>query len=108
MNDNERWVRGRWKRQLIDGHYYTVFIEDKDANEVFANATGGMLLRCNDPWPRTVVSYFEEDCDCPGGWNIEKEDIGRILACVNACRGLSTEWLEKHHLGDWVERGARE
>lgn len=38
------------------------------------------------------------------GTGFTKEEAERIVACVNACRGLTTEWLENHHIARAPDR----
>jgi len=47
-----------------------------------------------------VVSNRGHICEMMGpfGYDVNKANARRIVACVNACEGIETSWLEKHKL----------
>lgn len=63
-----------------------------------------------EPWAEDAVGFGVRDATGRDIWlidDIDPEDRRRIVACVNACAGLSTEALEAGHLAKALEAAKR-
>ncbi len=65
-----------------------------------------------EPWKRANGTYVEDTAiEDSEGWrlacDVDPKNARRIVACVNACAGLSTEALESGALAELLETAKR-
>lgn len=94
----EPWVIGGWHRHQEGHKLYYVFREDPEAGEVHSGVTDGTKVHCSDFYRGrgtgveviSMTGEYPEDAYL----DLSDADVRRIVACVNACRGFDTEYLE--------------
>lgn len=92
----EPWVKGCWEAKNVGRKLYYEFTDRPEAAfrepEVWSGVSLGDRRHCSEKElgsPVVCPDYNES-----GVW-INEADLDRAIVCVNACRGIPTEDLER-------------
>lgn len=104
----EPWIAGCWEREQV-GHavFYVFRTKPQDVHserEVFSGVKDGDRVHCSE-WRKNKVSG-ECVIGLEGEYSgtrllFEAEDMDRVVACVNACKGIPTEALVAGFM-EWI------